>query len=321
MSLQAIDALENAYDASRELLWPFETAQWVRLAVIAFFVAGLGGIPVGGNLNIGAPAEMMDVRLGALGGQVTLIALAVVALVIILTLLYIGSVMEFVLVDYLRSRNPQPLRSFGRWRWPGTRLFGFRIVLFTVLAAVVALAIVIVVALAGPGSRLISVVVAVLLLLVAVPLILVVNGFTTVFVVPIALDTGDGVLASWRRLIIALRANPMEFGVYLLVGLILSGIGTAFISAIAGLVGLVAVFPIGALGVLLLFAFGPSPVALLFAVPLVLSALALLLAVAAVIRVPVLTYLRYYAIYTLAGVTDYDVRPKSNLEPAVHRID
>lgn len=321
MSLHAVDALEDAYDASRELLWPFETARWVRLAVLAFFVAGLGGTPAAGNLNIGSPTGAVDVPLRALGGQVALGGIMLVVLLVGLALLYVGSVMEFVLVDGLQSRAPQPFRSFDRWRWPGTRLFGFRIALFAVLAAVIALAVAIVVALAGPGPRLIGLVFAIPLLLIAVPLVLIINGFTTVFVVPIALDTGDGILASWRRLVTALRDNPTEFGIYFLFGLVLSGVGTAVVSAVAGLLGLLTAFPIAAIGVLLLFAFGPSPLALLLAVPLGLAALLVLLAVAAVVRVPVLVYLRYYAIYTLAGVTAYDVRPESQPEPAVRRVD
>jgi hypothetical protein len=42
-------------------------------------------------------------------------------------------------------------------------------------------------------------------------------------------------------------------------------------------------------------------------VPLLLVAFLFLLAVGAVVQVPVLTYLRYYALFVLGGATEYDL--------------
>lgn len=325
MSLHAVDALEDAYDATRSLLWPVDAGIWVRVAVLSFFVAGAGGLPFGGRSvadptsgapgGVAFPAAAFDV------GDVVVPALALLLGLIALVMLYLGSVLEFVLVDGLRSRDPRPFRAFGRHRWPGTQLFAFRIVLLLTLLLVLAFAAAIVIGLRGPGVRLIGLVFAVPVVLVAVPLVLLVNGFTTVFVVPIALATGDGILDSWRRLWTAIREDPGEFGAYLIVGLVLSAVGSALVSVIAGLVGLVAALPLGAAAILAMVFLGASPLAFLLAIPLILTAILILLAVAAVVRVPVLVYLRYYAIYVLAGVTTYDLRPEAHVQPAVRRVD
>jgi len=99
MSLHAVDAIEDALDDTRDLLWPPEVGRWIRLALLA--------------------------------------------------------------------------------------LFGFRVGLWLLAALAVVGVAGLTLLLAGPGPRLIGPVVGVPFLLVLLPVLLVVDGFTTVFVVPI----------------------------------------------------------------------------------------------------------------------------------------
>ena len=41
MTLYALDAIDDAATATRELLWPFDLGRWLRLVVVVFFLGGL----------------------------------------------------------------------------------------------------------------------------------------------------------------------------------------------------------------------------------------------------------------------------------------
>jgi hypothetical protein len=87
-----------------------------------------------------------------------------------------------------------------------------------------------------------------LALVVTVPLLLVVGAstaliaeFTTAFVVPLVAEHGGGILDGWRRFWPTLRADWREFGVYVLVKLVLLvGAGVVF-----SLVGAIVAIPVG----------------------------------------------------------------------------
>ncbi|MFB6250998.1 MAG: hypothetical protein ABEI27_04825 [Halobellus sp.] len=43
MTLYALDAIDDAAAAARELLWPFDLGRWLRLVAIVLFIGGAGG--------------------------------------------------------------------------------------------------------------------------------------------------------------------------------------------------------------------------------------------------------------------------------------
>ena len=325
MALHAVDDLEDALAATRAFLLPFDAGRWLRLAIVAFFVGGVGGnVPTSGFQfrgetvapgEIGPPSALPDVS----GDVLALVLLVGAALAAVgLLLWFVGSVMEFVLVASLREEEVRVGRYFREhWR-AGARLFGFRVTLALLGAALVALPVLALVfgaggpAAVGPG-RVFG------LLLVLIPLVFLVgvafslvSGFTTFFVVPVMLLEGVGVLTAWRRFSATLRAEWREYLVFVALTFVLTLVAGTAVGFVVGLVAVLVLGPLvlfGLAGGLAAGALGPGGIgAVSLPVLLAVGALGLLAflvvaAAAAVVQVPVVVYFRYYALLVL-GDTD-----------------
>lgn len=294
MSWYAVDALDEAFGETRDLLLPFDLGTWLRLAVITSF-AGLSA-PQTPTFSMEAPPEVVVevtqeftfaefVAAFAVIGAAVLLAGAVVAA--------IGAVMEFVLVDATRSRDVRLAGPFRARLGAGFRLLGFRlgVILVGLLATALVLAPV-------AAAVLLGQLVWLVVLVVTVPLAVVVGAasalaaeFTTAFVVPLMADADTdvtGVLDGWRRFWPEARADWRQFGVYVLVkAVLLFGVSLALGFAVA-----VVAVPLG-LGSLFVGAVSPLGV-----LALAVSGLVGLLAIAAV-SVPAMTFLRYHSLSVL----------------------
>ncbi|WP_435178301.1 DUF7544 domain-containing protein [Halorussus sp. AFM4] len=332
MSWYAVAALDDALDATRDLLLPVDVRQWLTLAVIVFFLgnaAGGGTSASGGSSTSASTASPGD--LPAPPGvesdlpftfQEVLPVLAVaVALAVAAGLVYalIGSVMEFAFVESLR-RQRVGVRRYARQHFGrAVRLFVFRAVL-GLLVAVPALGLVLgAVSLATAGRE-----VGVGLVLLLVPVVVVagvavavVDGFTTNFVVPVMVLRNVGVLDGWRLFWPALSDNWDEFGVYLLVRIALAFLVGALASVIGVVVGVLLAVPLAVLGVLSVPLLGgpeavlANPVALGVGVLALLVYVALVTAAVAVAFVPIQTFLRYHSLFVLGDAdADLDLIPE-----------
>lgn len=321
MSLHALDDLDDALDATRALLWPIDRSLWIKLAVVAFFVGtpganvntggfnvptggggpGPGGTPPGG---FPAPGEVRTILL-------IVAAVVVAALLLGLLFLLVGSIMEFVLVESLRTEAVDIRRYWGeRWR-QGVRLFAFRVLVsLVVLASVAVLAALFLVPVfvgGGPPTGL-AVVSGFLLLPVVIVLALLVglvDGFTTVFVVPVMVLEDCGVLDGWRRLWPTITANPWQYAAYVLLSVVLSIAGGILVAVIVGIGAVLLLIPFGvlaAIGLGVFAVFEPLGIGVLALVG-VLFVLAVI-ALSALAQVPVVTYLRYYALLVLGDVEE-----------------
>jgi len=299
MSLHAVDDVDDAITATKELLLPFEWRRWLRFAVVALFLGGSAGFPsIGGQWS----TEMNGVTPTHVPERALLVVLVVAAVVLLFGLAFaaVGALMEFVLFEALATRTLEIRAAMGRHAGKGLRLFVFRAV-FWLAVVLPVLAFVAVAVLFPPLFVLLLLLIPVALLLFA--LAAVVNAFTTMFVVPIMLREDCGVLAGWRRLWPELRTNLTEFGAYAVLGFVLN-VATGF------LVGVVAVV----VGLLLAI-----PFLLVFGVPIVVFALSdlfvlaalvvggglyalVMLAVLAYVQVPVQTFHRYYAVLVLGDI-------------------
>ena len=326
MALHAVDDLEDALSATRAFLFPFDAGRWLRLAIVAFFVGGVGSAPTsgfqfggggGGSVDTGGVGTTPPEITGELLSLVLLVAGVLVAIGLVVG--FVGSVMEFVLVASLRDEEVHVRRYFREhWR-AGARLFGFRLALTLLAAALVAVPILALVfgtggpaAVGGPGE-----VFGLLLLLLPLALVAgiafsLVNGFTTFFVVPVMLLEGDGVLASWRRFYGTLRAEWKEYLVFVVVTFVLSLVVATAVGIVVGIAAFLVVVPFVLLGLGGFLAagalgsggIGAASLPVLLAVGLLgLLAFLLVVFVAAVVQVPVVTYFRYYALLVL-GDTD-----------------
>ncbi|WP_415378649.1 hypothetical protein [Halosimplex sp. TS25] len=327
MSLAALSDLDDAIDATKRFLTPFDRVRWFRLAVVMFFVGGAGfsfpGFPgFGGGSDPGQP---MPGEPGPdITPQVTTELLVLIAGIILVGLLAFllysvaAATMEFVFVASLRDEEVRLRRYFKRYWRKGLRLFVFRFLVWTVSGggAVAALlgvgtamsgwpptawsdgAILAVILLAIPVFLLIALVVGTLL------------GFTTMFVVPVMLREDRGVIGGWRRFWSTLVGNLVEFVAYLFVSFLLSiavGMAVGFL-LVLGAIALAVPFLV--VGVPLLLVLGFSGAGGLVAIVLVLAYLLLLFVVALLVQVPFQTFLRYYALLVLGDVDDeLDVIP------------
>ena len=292
MSWDAVESLDEALAETQSLLVPVDVGVWVRLAVITL-LAGLTP-PQTPTVSVDVPPQaIVEYGQGFTRPRFVTAALSLLAIAVVVVLVFavIGSVMEFVLVDALRSREVRILAPFRERLGSGLRLFGFRILVTVVvlLAVAAVVAPVVLVASTGTPLPLLALVVTVPLLLVVAPIAALVSEFTTAFVVPLMAEHGDGVLDGWRRLWPTLRAEWREFAVYVLVKLVLLvGAGIAFSLASA----IVAV-PVG----LAVFGAALTPVALVAVAVAALVGFVVL----AVVSVPVVTALRYHSLCTLAA--------------------
>ncbi|MFC3476261.1 DUF7544 domain-containing protein [Halobacterium litoreum] len=291
MSWYAVDALDRALSETKELLLPFDLGTWVRLAVITAF-AGLSAPQTPTFSWESSPnAAVETAREVSFSEFLAVFAVVAVAVLLVgLVVAVIGAVMEFVLVDAVRSRDVRILGPFRERLGVGLRLFGFRLaVILAVLVAVAGVLAPVGLAVAFDAPL------ALLALLVTLPLLLVVgfvaalvSEFTTAFVVPLVAEEGGGIVATWREFWPQVRADWKQFAVYALVKAVLLFAA----SVVFGFAVAVVAVPLGLFGILAGALSGAALVAV--AVAAVVG-----LVVVGAVSVPVVTFLRYHSLCTL----------------------
>ena len=289
----AIDDLSDAIDVTRGFLTPIRPWMWLKLALLVLFVGGAGfsaPMPFGGGSFGGGTTPEPGPETTVDTGEVlpVVVVIGAIILVVGLVFLFLSSLFEFTFLESLRSGEVHIRRYTTRNVGHGTRLFGFRVGLGLIGLILFGLPIVAIVFwTSGPVSLgLIGI-----LVLLAIPVglaLTIVDRFTTVFVAPTMLEHDLGVVAAWKRFWPALWSNWTEYAVYLLLVWVLQ---------------LVLSIAIGILFVLLLI-----PFIILLIVPIIgLLVLALglpvLIVAALFLQVPIVVYLRYYALLVL-GDTD-----------------
>jgi hypothetical protein len=329
MTLYALDDLGDAYAATRAFLFPFERGRWLRLAAVAFFVAGSTGTPLGfqgGGGGAGADTGTdgafvpPDVDPGVVAEDIApfvplLVGLVGLALLLALAVAVVGSVMEFVLVESLREDRVAVREFFGRHLGAGLRLFGFRFVLGALGvgagALVFGLTVLPLAFDAPPVVPLASLVVLGPLFVLVALVLAVASGFTTAFVVPVMLLEDRGVLSAWRRVWPTLRGQWRQFVVYaLVVAVVLFVTGILAGVAVAVPVALLAAVFAVLVGVSVL-AGGLSLATGVLVAVLAVVFVALVLAVVALVQAPIQTYVRYHALLVLGDADDrFDLIPE-----------
>ena len=300
----AIDDLSDAIDVTRGFLTPVRLWTWLKLALLVVFIGGAGfssPMPFGGGGSFGGeptPGPGADPGTNVDVGEVLPIIIGVVVVVLAIGLVFqfLSSLFEFTFLESLRSGEVHVRRYTKRNVGHGARLFGFRVAL-GVLSLVVFGLPVLAVVFSTSGS--VSLGLIGLLFLVAIPVFLVsaiISRFTTVFVAPTMLEHDIGVVAAWKRFWPTLREHWTEYVVYLVLVWVLQ---------------LVLALATGILFVVLLI-----PLFLLALIPIVgilvlLIALPVIFLGALLIQVPIVTYLRYYALLVLGDTNaDLDLIPE-----------
>lgn len=321
MALHALQEIGDAVDLAREFLFPFDLRRWLKLAVVAFFLGGsstgfpTGQFDTGGAPSDGTPGQVPDGLPSTVPDDLLLIVAVVVAALLLLGLVFavVGAVMEFVFVESLLSGDVSVRRYWGR-RWKqGLRLFGFRFAIgLPFLLLVVGWMAILLVPLLLGGDPILPVGA----FLLGIPVVFLVgvvygavNTFTTVFVVPLMIRDDSGVLAGWRRLWPSVKAEWKQYLGFAVAWFGLT-IGTGLVASIAvGIAAIALLIPIGVLAAVAYFAIGFSTTAGLVVVGvLAVIFVVAMLVVTALVQVPILTYLRYYALLVLG-----DIEPEFDL--------
>ena len=312
MALHAVENVEEAFDVTREFLTPVTVRRWLKLAVVVFFVGSGVSFPTA-QFNTSAPSR--DVSHGEIPFHLPVDIVTLVIAVVAVGLLLVGifglvrAIMEFVLIESLRAGEVS-LRRYWRQRWrQGLRLFGFRIAIGLPMIALFAgwLALLIFPVLTGRDPTL-----SATAFLVGIPVVVLigvvyalVSGLTTVFVVPLMIQKDSGVLAAWRRLWRSIKTAWKQYLAYIVIAFLLTIAAGLITAIVVGIVAIVLLIPIliGAAITHVTVSFASTiGVAVLVALAILFGLL--LLVVGTLAQVPIVTYLRYYALLVLGDIEE-----------------
>ena len=310
----ATESLQDAFLATKRLLYPVSLRRWLALAVAAFFVGGTTGFDVNYNVGTGAvdlPGPIVGPR-GLFPGIATpeFVVVGAGVLVVGLVSWYLGSLFEFVFVEQLRTADARLWGRITPAAGPGLSLFGFRLVVGLLAAGGALFAVLLPAAFGAAG---------VLLLLVFLPGLFVVgvvlwlaNRLTTDFIVPVMIATDAGLVDAWRVFWPELRGELREYGLYLLARVVLG-----LLAGVVLAVGYLAVAIVVGIPLLLVFLLTGFVLFEILLVPVVellalgfffVGVLVIMVAGTVLVAVPVQAYLRYYALFVLGGATPkYDL--------------
>ncbi|MFA9518142.1 hypothetical protein ACERIT_13135 [Halopenitus sp. H-Gu1] len=315
MALHAVDDIDDAYEATRSFLVPIQARRWLKLALVAFFIGGGMNVPTAQfNTSSGTgptgtpPAEIPPMLSDNLVPIIAIVGVTILVLVLAFGL--IGAIMEFVFIESLR-REAVSIREYWSDRWPqGLRLFGFRILIgLPVLGFILGwMALFFAPMVLGVGEPLISVAVLFVgfaFLFVIGLLFGLVNGFTTVFVVPIMIQQDSGVVAGWRRLWESIKTDWKQYLVYAVLAVVLNMVTGLIAMFATGMVALVLLVPLALLaGIIHLTVSVGSTIGMAILAVFVLLFVLVMMVVWALVQVPILAYLRYYALLVLGDIDE-----------------
>ncbi len=297
MSWYAIDAIDESLAVARSFLFPVAYGRWLRLAVIVFF---LGSVP---SATVPTPPRGSDLSVPIHPGDfaVVLGVIAVLLFALFVAFGLIRAVMQFVLVDAVRSGSIRLKQYFRRWFGSGVRLFLFEIGVVLVAAVPVLVILLLAWTIGIDGASASTLALSGLILL---PLLFVLGlgvavllGFTIEFVVPVMVLEECGVFEGWQRFWPTLKGEWQQYAGYVVIRFVLGlVVGFAVFLAVA-ILGAIVGFTIAVPG-LVAFSFSPE---IGFVVFLLLGVVGFLflLVFALVLRIPVVVYFRYYSLLVL----------------------
>jgi hypothetical protein len=331
LPISAVDTITLAFQhTKRQLVQPFRFWQWTRLAVVGLLAGemGSGGCNIPSNFNFpdhtGNSRHLLDSGLGSMNPAsmnpalyAGLVAVLVVAgLVFAVIMIYISSVMRFILFDSVLTRECHIRQGWRRRQGEGWKYFLWQLVyLFVMIAgAVVLVGIPAGFAFAlgwfkAPGDHVLGLVLGgivvfslIFIFFVAAAVIVV---LTKDFVVPQMALENIGVVEGWRRLWPMLRAEQGGYAVYVLMKIVLAigaGIVIGLVSVILAVVVAIPTVGLGIVAALTGKTAGLTWNVFTITVAVVVGCvlLAAFLYLLALISVPAIVFFPAYAMYFFA---------------------
>lgn len=326
MPITAVDSIPLAVEHTKQQLFePFRLGQWTKLAFVGLLAGELGSNGFNRS-NFRFPRHAGTTPHfafpGSLGIDHVLLAVLIAAVIIAalavgIILMYVGSVMRFVLFDSIIARA-----CHIRWRWsrrlgPGWRYFVWKLLYLLLTAVGIGVLVGVPVAFAfaegwlrEPSAHLPAVVfggvilfLVLLIIFVATAVILV---LTKDFVVPqMALEDIDA-MEGWRRLWPMMKAEKGAYTGYIVMKIVLAIVAGIMIGVAALILGLIYAIPTVGLSILAVLTgktagltWNPNTIAL--AVAIVCILLAIFLYLVSLISVPAIVFFPAYSIYFFAA--------------------
>jgi hypothetical protein len=327
LPLSAVDAISPAFEhTKKQLFHPFRFGQWTRLALVGLLAGelGSGGGCNGSNFNLnqhgGAARHFIGpgfpgIDPALLAGLIAVLVAA--ALVFGIILMYISSVMRFILFDSVVAKECHIREGWSRRQGPGLRYFLWKLLYLLVALAGLTVFVGIPAGFAfaqgwfsQPKEHMVPLVLAgifvffaVLIFAVALAVIFV---LTKDFVVPQMALEEIGVMEGWRRLWWMMKAEKGAYAGYIGMKIVMA-VGAGIMVGIATVIlGLIIVIPTVLLGIVAAVAgksagltWNASTITLAVVVGSIL--LAGFLYVIAMISVPVIVFFPAYSIYFFAA--------------------
>jgi hypothetical protein len=328
LPISAVDTISPAFRHTKEQLFQrFRLGQWTRLALVGLVAGELGsGSSCNAPRNFNFPSHPDVSRhflTTAIPGVDPAVLAALVAVLIVaglvlgIVLMYISSVMRFILFDSVLAKECHIRQGWNRRQGPGWRYFLWKLVYLVVLffGTVVLVGIPVGFAfvmgwLKQPKEHLLPLVLGgivlffvMLIFFVAMSLIYV---LTKDFVIPqMALEDIDA-MEGWRRLWLMMRPEKGDYVVYVVMKIVLA-IGAAVLVGIATVIlGFIIAIPTAALAIIAVLTGKTAGLVwnvytITLAVVVGSILLAIFLYLVAMISVPVIVFFPAYSIYFFAA--------------------
>lgn len=327
MAISAVDTITPAFQhTKRQLFQPFRFGQWSRLAFVGLLAGELGSGGGGSKFPTSLPRSpgtsghglgeiFPKIDPALLAGLIAFLLVAVFIFVILM--MYISSVMRFILFDSVVAKQCEIRQGWRRRQSPGWRYFlwqlGFMFATIGGFVLLVGIPLALAFALGwfkAPREHVLGLVVGGIVwlpfLLLFFLVAAVVHVLTKDFVVPQMALEGIGAVEGWRRLWPMIQLEKGGYAIYVLMKIVL-GIGAGIIVAVASVIlVLVIAIPTAGLGIIAILAgktagltWNVFTITLLVVVACVL--LAAFLYLMALISVPVIVFFPAYSIYFFAA--------------------
>lgn len=324
MPITAVDSITPALEHTKQQLFqPFRIGQWTKLAFVGLLAGELGSNACNRS-NFQPPrhpgvAPHLPASLGIDHALLAaFIAAAVVAaLAIGIILMYVSSVMRFVLFDSVITRQCHIRWGWNRRLGPGWRYFSWKLLYSLIALAGIAVLVGIPLALAfakgwitAPKEHLpplilsgaiVFVVLAVFGVATALVLVL-----TKDFVIPQMALEDIGVMEGWRRLWMMMQAEKGAYAAYVVMKIVLAIVAGILIGIATLIVGVIFVVPTAGLSILAVLTgksagltWNPETIALAAVIACIL--LAAFLYLISLIAVPAIVFFPAYSIYFFAA--------------------
>jgi hypothetical protein len=326
LPITAVDSVNLALEHTKNQLFrPFRIGQWTKLAFVGLLAGELGANGCNrSNFHVPAhPAHVPHVGFpGSLGIDPPLLAALIGAFVIAafaigIILMYVSSVMRFVLFDSILLRECHIRWGWNRRLGHGWRYFIWKLgyLLISVAGIALLVGVPVIYALAAgwykaPKEHLLplamggTVIVCVFLFfLVATAIVLV---LTKDFVIPQMALEGIGAMEGWRRLWPMMKAEKEAYATYIAMKIVLALVAAALIAIATVILGLMIAVPSAMLGLLAVLTgksagltWNAHTIALAVFVGCIL--LAGFLYLVSLVSVPVIVFFPAYSIYFFAA--------------------